>query len=463
MSDHRKGKDTSSQSASPKAAPEAVIGKRSRGGHLKKRLIMAVIAASVIGMLVLNFLPADRGRKGSSEGDAVYANDTMPQDVREMAMKLPEVKITPSSSAPQSAFGRTSGIKDPFAGYAVRTSERTSSAQTTSTEAASGAGKDYSGMAQADARLEEERAARRAPMEVATKLTAGLAVAQSQQASNINTQGVPVVAASSSPTPYPVQGALVSGVVPQVTYTPGEIYRDLNDQKTKLEFSVSKAESAASNVAKPADPELLPFTIFPGTIIPAALQTGINTDLPGDVLATVTENVYDSVSGKNLLIPQGSKLLAKYSSAISFGQNRVQVAWQRLIRPDGVSLQMGNMNGVDPQGASGYAGYVDEHWWEYAKGIGLMLLFSIIDGQIQYSMKEANTQGSTDVANSLTAGLDQVGSQYTSNVMNIQPTITVKQGSKVQVFVNADLIMPPANQKAVAKKYSIPKDEGGTQ
>ena len=99
------------------------------------------------------------------------------------------------------------------------------------------------------------------------------------------------------------------------------------------------------------------------------------------------------MSGKNLLIPQGSKLLAKYSSAISFGQNRVQVAWQRLIRPDGVSLQMGNMNGVDPQGASGYAGYVDEHWWEYAKGIGLMLLFSIIDGQIQYSMKEANTQG----------------------------------------------------------------------
>ena len=289
-------------------------------------------------------------------------------------------------------------------------------------------------------------------MEVATKLTAGLTVAQSQQASNINTQGVPVVAASSSPTPYPVQGALVSGVVPQVTYTPGEIYRDLNDQKTKLEFSVSKAESAASNVAKPADPELLPFTIFAGTIIPAALQTGINTDLPGDVLATVTENVYDSVSGKNLLIPQGSKLLAKYSSAISFGQNRVQVAWQRLIRPDGVSLQMGNMNGVDPQGASGYAGYVDEHWWEYAKGIGLMLLFSIIDGQIQYSMKEANTQGATDVANSLTAGLDQVGSQYTSNVMNIQPTITVKQGSKVQVFVNCRPHHAPCKSKSGRKE-----------
>ena len=177
----------------------------------------------------------------------------------------------------------------------------------------------------------------------------------------------------------------------------------------------------------------------------------------------VAENVYDSVSGKNLLIPQGSKLLAKYSSNISFGQNRVQVAWQRLIRPDGLSLQLANMNGVDPQGMSGYAGYVDQHWWEYAKGIGLMALFSIIDGQLQYSMKTANNQGVSDIANSVTAGIDQVGTQFTANAMNIQPTITVNQGAKVQVFVNSDIIMPPANQKSVSKKYSIPKKEGGTE
>jgi type IV secretion system protein VirB10 len=185
--------------------------------------------------------------------------------------------------------------------------------------------------------------------------------------------------------------------------------------------------------------------------------------LPGDVLATVAENVFDSVSGKNLLIPQGSRLLAKYSSNISFGQNRVQVAWQRLIRPDGVSLQLANMNGVDPQGMSGYTGHVDEHWWQYAKGIGLMVLFSIIDGQLQYSMKQANTQGAADVANSLTAGIDQVGTQFTANAMNVQPTITVNQGAKVQVFVNSDIIMPPANQKPVSKKYTLQKEQGGTQ
>jgi type IV secretion system protein VirB10 len=303
-------------------------------------------------------------------------------------------------------------------------------------------------------------------MEVATKLTAGLTVGASSQSVSASPTAVSEPAAyagsgapvqvKAQPVPYTVGGA-----VPQVAYTPGEIYRDFNDQATKVEFSSQRAEAAAANVARPADPSLLPYTIFAGTIIPAALETAINTDLPGDVRATVAENVYDSVSGKNLLIPQGSKLLAKYSSNISFGQNRVQVAWQRLIRPDGVSLQLGNMNGVDPQGMSGYTGYVDEHWWQYAKGIGLMLLFSIIDGQLQYSMKQANTQGAADVANSLTAGIDQVGAQFIANAMNIQPTIIVKQGAKVQVFVNADIIMPAASQKAVSRKYSI--QEGGTQ
>ena len=305
-------------------------------------------------------------------------------------------------------------------------------------------------------------------MEVATKLTAGLTVGAPGQVAAASTSGSLETSASigsAVPTMSGSQAApsVVGGAVPQVAYTPGEIYRDLNDQQTKVAFSTQKAEASAPNVGRPADPTLLPYTIFAGTIIPAALETRINTDLPGDVLAMVAENVYDSVSGKNLLIPQGSKLLAKYSSNISFGQNRVQVAWQRLIRPDGLSLQLANMNGVDPQGMSGYAGYVDQHWWEYAKGIGLMALFSIIDGQLQYSMKTANNQGVSDIANSVTAGIDQVGTQFIANAMNIQPTIIVKQGARVQVFVNSDIIMPPANQKSVSKKYSIPKKEGGTQ
>jgi len=455
--------------ASAKAAPEAVIGRKGPTGRLNKRLIFGVIGSAVVGMLVLNFLPSGGRTKGGSSSEAVYANDTMPQDVREMAMKLPEVPTASAAPSQVSGYGRTSTVSDRFAGYPTASSEtRTLSGREASGQASGGAGRDYQGIAAADALLEAEKAARRAPMEVATKLTAGLTVGSSGQSAASASTGMPQspsysgsnspVQYTGQPLPYPVGSA-----APQVGYTPGEIFRDFNDQRAKIEFSSQKAEAAAPNVARPSDPSLLPYTIFAGTIIPAALETAINTDLPGDVLATVAENVFDSVSGKNLLIPQGSRLLAKYSSNISFGQNRVQVAWQRLIRPDGVSLQLANMNGVDPQGMSGYTGHVDEHWWQYAKGIGLMVLFSIIDGQLQYSMKQANTQGAADVANSLTAGIDQVGTQFTANAMNVQPTITVKQGAKVQVFVNSDIIMPPANQKPVSKKYTLQKEQGGAQ
>lgn len=461
-------RNASAASASGKSRAEAVIGKRGPAGRLNKRLILVVIGAAVVGMLVLNFLPLGGKAKGSGDGpDSVYANDTMPQDVKEMAMKMPAATFTsPQSPA---GFPRMSTVNNPFAGYPTAASESpAASTRGANAQQVSSAGRDYQGMAASDARAEAERAARRAPMEVATKLTAGLATNPSSQSSS---PGAKVGSeAPTSPNTYtPAQYAgrsvpyAVQNPAPQVAYTPGEIYRDFNDQTTKLEFSAQKAESAAPNVPRPTDASLLPYTIFAGTIIPAALETAINTDLPGDVLATVAENVYDSVTGKNLLIPQGSKLLAKYSSNISFGQNRVQVAWQRLIRPDGVSMQMANMNGVDPQGMSGYTGHVDEHWWQYAKGIGLMVLFSIIDGQLQYSIKQANTAGAADVANSLTSGIDQVGTQFTANAMNVQPTITVNQGAKVQVFVNSDIIMPLANQRTVSKKYSLQKEEGGGQ
>ena len=453
-----------------KVSPEKVIGRNRPVGRLKKKLILGVIAALGVGMLILNFLPSDRKGKGRGDGaDAVYANDTMPQDVKDMAMKLPEVKIGTASSNPTPGYGRTSSLNNPFSGYPAGSKESSPpQGRSAAGEGSSGSGKDYTGMAATDARLESERLARRAPMEVATKLTAGLLVGVPGQVANATstpTAETPLTVGTGVPKTYVGQETpyVMGGAVPQVTYTPGEVYRDFNDQQTKVAFSAQKAEAAAANVGKPADPTLLPYTIFAGTIIAAALETGINTDLPGDVLATVAENIYDSVSGKNLLIPQGSKLLAKYSSNISFGQNRVQVAWQRLIRPDGVSVQLANMNGVDPQGMSGYSGYVDQHWWEYAKGIGLMALFSIIDGQLQYSIKTADNQGVSDIANSVTAGIDQVGTQFTSNAMNIQPTIIVKQGAKVQVFVNSDIIMPPANQKTVPKKYSLQMKEGGRE
>lgn len=448
-----------------KASPESVIGKSKPMGRLNKRLILGVAGALGIGLLVFNFLPSEKASKqANSEGSPVYANDTMPQDVKEMALRMPEASTSVAAATSSSGYQRPANVGNPFAGYQGTTGGSTSSSSPTGADSTNVATRDYQSAAAAEAKVEAEAAARRAPMEVATKLTAGLTTGASaqinssmvQSSSDRTSNPAAVTAAAAGIQPQ----NLVGGANSQASYTPGQIYRDFNDQQSKSSFSQAQAESSAPNVGRPADPALLPYTIFAGTIIPAALETAINTDLPGDLLATVSENVFDSVSGKNLLIPQGSKLLAQYSSNVSFGQSRVQVAWQRLIRPDGLSLQLANMNGVDPQGMSGYPGYVDQHWWEYAKGIGLMALFSIIDGQLQYSIKTANTQGLSDIANSVTAGIDQVGTQYTSNAMNIQPTIIVKQGAKLQVFVNSDIIMPPTSQRKVTERYSIPKKEG---
>jgi hypothetical protein len=167
--------DTGATKANTKATPEAVIGRKGPTGRLNKRLILGVIGSAVVGMLVLNFLPSNGKTKGGSSSEAVYANDTMPQDVKEMAMKLPEVPTASAASSGVSGYGRTSTVNNPFAGYPTASSEtRAASGRETSGQASGAAGRDYQGNAAADALLEADKAARRAPMEVATKLTAGL-------------------------------------------------------------------------------------------------------------------------------------------------------------------------------------------------------------------------------------------------------------------------------------------------
>lgn len=120
-------------------------------------------------------------------------------------------------------------------------------------------------------------------------------------------------------------------------------------------------------------------TLWDGTVISGALQTRINTDNPGIVIARVTENVWSSYDHSFLLIPEGTLLYATYNSSVSYGQNRVQIAWNLLIRPDGYRLELGNMNGVDAQGASGVKGSVNEHPFQIAKAFGLIGMYSLLE------------------------------------------------------------------------------------
>src|SRR3546814_453056 len=120
-----------------------------------------------------------------------------------------------------------------------------------------------------------------------------------------------------------------------------------------------------------------PWTVQAGSVIAASLITGLISDLPGLVTAQVTENVYDSVTGQSLLIPQGSRLVGSYDSVVAFGQSRALVVWQRIILPDGSSIRIDNVPATDTQGYAGLADKIDRHTWQLLKGVALSTLLGV--------------------------------------------------------------------------------------
>ena len=182
-----------------------------------------------------------------------------------------------------------------------------------------------------------------------------------------------------------------------------------------------------------------PYQVMAGNLIPASLVTGLNSDLPGQVIGQVTENVFDTVTGQHLLIPQGSRLIGRYDSVIAFGQSRALVVWTRLILPNGDSIQLDNLPGSDGQGFAGLKDKVDRHTWQFIKGAALSSLLSI------------GSELASDDGDRLTRALQNAG-QDTANIagqriidrnLNVQPTLTVRQGWRFNVIVSRDLILKP--------------------
>ena len=191
-------------------------------------------------------------------------------------------------------------------------------------------------------------------------------------------------------------------------------------------------------------------TLWNGTIIPAVLVTGINTDLPGEVMARVSENIYDSLTGKRLLIPQGAILMAKYNSSISYAQGRVQIIWNTLTRPDGYQVELGGMNGVDDRGMSGQKGEYHENWFQYLKAAGIITMFTLANGEMT---RAAATAANTDVAAANQNIVNQLAGNITSRALNIQPTITVKSGEKINVMLNKAVYLPPVEGYKPVERY----------
>ncbi|QLC74666.1 TrbI/VirB10 family protein [Pseudomonas sp. LPB0260] len=186
-----------------------------------------------------------------------------------------------------------------------------------------------------------------------------------------------------------------------------------------------------------------PYQVMAGTVIAAALVTGIKSDLPGDVIATVTEPVYDSATGQHVLIPQGARLLGRYNSQVSYGQSRVQVVWQRVILPDTSSFQLDNLVGSDTAGYAGLEDGVDWHWDRIVAGAAMTSLLGI---GAELAAPESRTDGDRIIIagrDSLQDTVNQVGQEVTRRNLDIQPTLTQRPGLPLRVIVSRDLVLRP--------------------
>ena len=184
------------------------------------------------------------------------------------------------------------------------------------------------------------------------------------------------------------------------------------------------------------------YTVVAGSTIAAALVTGLSSDLPGQVVAQVTEDVFDSVTGRIRLIPQGTRLIGEYDARVSYGQSRALVVWTRLILPDGRSIDLDRMVGTDPAGQSGFKDRVDNHTGRLVVGGLLSVLFGV-------GANAATGGGGSngDIAEAIreSAGrtVENAGDKIVERDLNVQPTITIRPGAKVRVLVSRDLLLAP--------------------
>jgi type IV secretory pathway VirB10-like protein len=252
------------------------------------------------------------------------------------------------------------------------------------------------------------------------------------------TSGVAPVA---PPPPLPAFAAAASAPG-QAAEPPAPDVQPANGQGAKRQFLASA--KADDYLANPLRGPASPWEVKAGTVIPAALLTAINSDLPGEIIAQVTEPVYDHVTGRTVLIPQGSKLIGQYDSQVAYGQERALIAWNRIVMPDGRSINIGAMGGADLSGAAGLKDRVDGHFWQVARGILLSTVFSV--GAASAQDASSRSSGSfvlNSAGTGVSAEAQQVGQQITSRDLNRQPTITVRAGWPLRVLVNKDMILAP--------------------
>jgi type IV secretion system protein TrbI len=259
---------------------------------------------------------------------------------------------------------------------------------------------------------------------------------------NVNAAALAKRADASGFDPVP-QSPFDLGLGAQRTPFGAERDDDPNRQIRKLELLEEGGPRDTDNPHRIEDPAT-PFEVMAGTVIPASLITGVNSDLPGTVIAQVTQNIYDTVTGQYVLIPQGAKLIGRYDSVIAFGQSRALLVWSRIIYPDGASIVIDAMPASDVAGYSGLSDQVDFHTFRLLKGVVLSTLLGV---GTELSFDDAESDIVAALRESAQTSANQAGQKIVQRHLDIQPTIKIRPGWPLRVIVHKDLVLRPFNQK----------------
>jgi type IV secretory pathway VirB10-like protein len=257
---------------------------------------------------------------------------------------------------------------------------------------------------------------------------------------------------SQKPNPQPVQQLMQQ---PPIVSTAADVQQkpnmlvisanDSNSSNSTNSISGTNTSVGTGEIDSKLKTQRSPYTIFAGTFIPASMVTGLNSELNGQIVATVRNDVYDTTAGKYLLIPQGSRLIGTYNHDISYGTNRLMAGWNRVIYPNGTSFLLHGQPGTDLQGFSGLTGDVDNHWLER---FGSSALIGLIFGGMTAATGNQGTNpyqlsaGAT-IASQVGAQMSQTGLQVIQKGMNIPPTVIISPGYKFNILTTADLVLKP--------------------
>lgn len=217
---------------------------------------------------------------------------------------------------------------------------------------------------------------------------------------------------------------------------------DPNLQESKKEFAKNSSidEFVLQRYLQPA---ISQYEVKAGTIIPLTLETAINSDLPGEITAVVKTDIYDSKTGNILLIPAGSRVIGRYSSDVSFGQERVQAVINRITLPNQKSINIGTMNLVDKLGASGVSDRIDTKLGKVFTSVIMSAILGVGAGAVKEDNDDDSDEWKNDAIDGGGTQAINVGNAYANKVLNVQPSLKIRNGYTVGLFVNKDLLLEP--------------------